>query len=190
MALPKIACALWDSRSQGHACTSVWQSHCMFQLCTQGDTAQHSTAQHSTAQHGTAQHGTSRHSAAQHNTAQHGTAQHSMVQYNTSQHSATPPATTGSSSPATSLIRPSVAAAAAPGSVSTATVATMWTGVLVSSSSGSKPSCVSSWGRWCTYTAPSSRNMRLTSDCRALWPDHRSVPGNLSLNSTLQQPST
>ena len=50
MALLNFACALCDSSVLGHAFASVWQSHCMFQLCTQGDTAQHSTAQHSTAQ--------------------------------------------------------------------------------------------------------------------------------------------
>jgi len=87
MALPKIACALWDSRSQGHACTSVWQSHCMFQLCTQGDTAQHSTAQHSTAQHGTAQHGTAQLGPAQHSMARHGTVMHNIAQHSTAQHS-------------------------------------------------------------------------------------------------------
>ena len=83
MALPKIACALWDSRSQGHACTSVWQSHCMFQLCTQGDTAQHSTAQHGTAQHGTAQLGPAQHSMARHGTVMHNIAQHSTAQHST-----------------------------------------------------------------------------------------------------------
>ncbi len=63
MALLKIACALCDSRVQGYAFASVWQSHCMFQLGTQGDRAQHSTVQHSTAQHSTAQHSTAQHSS-------------------------------------------------------------------------------------------------------------------------------